>query len=303
MPYAFYTFTRYNPNPLNQKLYLYEKSCIVCCTPFFSLSAVAQDEGLAVAKARFERSRGVYLSGGLALPFAGKLEDYGNGLSFEGGYLARLNKILSLGGNISYLNMKYDPGKTYPYYYSVDDNYAIELELEGGDVSMLTVGFVVKLNFIPVGDNTPISIYGIANPFVAQSSRSEMKGRGYFYENLQGDGQWDDPVSGLFPDEWDASGFTILNSENKITGGIHVGFGIEFAPVKPVSFFAQATVSYTGAITYVSTNDYLTDAEQYVDGNNTIYYDAAPTYYNAEFPIVKNGFPALSVKAGVSFNF
>lgn len=267
------------------------------------LTAFAQDEGEAVAKARFERDKGFYLAGGLALPFGGKLEDYANGVSFEGGFLKRLNKVLSVGGNISYLSMKYDQDKTYPYYYDEDTNYAIELELEGGDVSMLSAGFVLKLNFIPVSDNSTLSVYGIANPFVAQSNRSEMKGRGYFYENLDSDGQWDDPVSGLFPDEWDASGFPVLKKENKVTGGVHVGFGIEFMPVKAVSFFAQATISYTGAITYVSTNDYLSGATQYVDGNGTTYYDANPTYYDSEFPIVKNGFPAMSVKAGLSFNF
>lgn len=269
----------------------------------FCLPAFAQDEGEAVAKARFERNKSLYIGGGLALPFGGKLEEYGNGVSFEGGFLSRLNKVLSVGGNISYLSMKYDQDKTYPFYYNVDYDYAIELELEGGDVTMLSAGFVLKVNFIPVSDNSVISIYGIANPFIAQSKRSEMKGRGYFYEDLDDDVIYTDPVAGLFPDEWDASGFPVLKEETKITGGMQVGFGVEFMPVKPVSFFVQATVSYTGNITYVSTNDFLSKADQYVDGNGTIYYDADSTYYNPNFPILKSGFPALSVKAGLSFNF
>ncbi|MFN3840282.1 MAG: hypothetical protein ACK4RF_06205 [Cyclobacteriaceae bacterium] len=267
------------------------------------LPAIAQDEGEAVAKARFERDKSFYLGGGLALPFGGKLEDYANGVSFEGGFLKRLNKLLSIGGNVSYLSMKYDPDKTYPYYYNVNDDYAIELELDGGKVSMFSAGFVLKLNFVPVSDNSPFSLYGIFNPFVVQSKRSEMKGRGYFYEDLDLDGIYTDPVTGLFPDEWDASGFPVLNEETKITGGAYVGFGVEFMPVKPVSFFVQATVGYTGNITYVSTKDFLNNADQYVDVNGTIYYDADPTYYNPNFPIIKSGFPALSVKAGLSFNF
>ncbi|MCK6618293.1 MAG: hypothetical protein L6Q51_11685 [Cyclobacteriaceae bacterium] len=269
----------------------------------FCISAFAQDEGEAVAKARFDRDKSFYVAGGLALPFGGKLDDYGNGVSFEGGFLKRLNKVLSLGGNLSYLSMKYDPANTYPYYYNVSSNYAIELEIDGGDVTMLSAGFVLKLNFIPVSDNSTLSIYGIANPFVAQSTRSEMEGRGYFYENLDSDGQWNDPVSGLFPDVWDATDFPILSEETKITGGVQVGFGLEFMPVKPVSFFLQTTVGYTGTISYISTQDYLSNAEQYVDGNGTIYYDADPTYYNPQFPILKSGFPALSVRFGLSFNF
>lgn len=263
----------------------------------------AQDEGTAVAQQRFENDKGIYVAGGPAFTLGSNLGDYSTGLSFEVGFLKRLNKVMSIGPNISYLSFKYDADETYPYYYDESLDNAIELELSGGDVSILSAGFTLKLNFVPVGDNTKVSLYGIGTPFVSYTSRGELSGAGYFYKDFDLDGVYTDPNPdpSLFPDEWNSDAFPVLKKESKVSGGIHVGFGAEFVPTSAVSFFVQATFSYTLPITYVSTEDYFEG--EYVDANGTTYYDANPTYYDEEFPVVKNGFGALSVKAGVSFNF
>ncbi len=283
-----------------------KKILLACLLLFFiTLTLHAQDEGAAVAQQRFENDKGIYIAAGPAFALGKNLGDYSTGLSFEVGFLKRLNKVMSIGPNISYLAFKYDADKTYPYYYEAANDDAIELELTGGDVAILSAGFTLKLNFVPVGDNTKVSIYGIGTPFVSYSTRSELSGAGYFYEDFDFDGVYDDPNpnSNLFPDEWDASAFPVLEKESKVSGGLHVGFGADFVPTKAVAFFIQATFSYTLPITYVSTEDYLKDATKYEDENSTIYYEAGPTYYDEEFPVVKNGFSALSIKAGVSFNF
>jgi hypothetical protein len=144
-------------------------------------SAFSQDEGVAVAQARVERSKSVYIATGPALTLGKNLGDYSNGFGFEGGFLKRLNKVFSIGSSISYLSFKYDKFKTYPYYYFYDsdtDIYIVaDYSQEGGDINLLSLGCDLKLNFIPVGDNTPVSIYGLAKPFISRVSRKEFSAR------------------------------------------------------------------------------------------------------------------------------
>jgi len=69
---------------------------------------------------------------------------------------------------------------------------------------------------------------------------------------------------------------------------LHVGPGIEIMPTGQLSFYAQALLGYTLPVSFVSTGSFpLTTA----------------SYTNPEFPIIKKGFPALSIQAGLSYNF
>jgi hypothetical protein len=274
--------------------------CLALLLTSVLTKSFAQDEGTAVAQARFERDKSVYFGGGVSLPFGDNLGDYSIGLNFEGGFLKRLNKIMSLGGSVSYLNFKYDSDKTYPYYYDVDNDYAIEATLTGGDVSLLSVGFSLKINFVPVSDNTVFSLYAIGTPFISFVNRKECVQAGDFYEDLDLDGVYTDYA---FSDEYLAEDYPALAKESKTTGGLHVGIGFEINPVKKVSIFGQATLSYTLPISYVATNSFLKEEDEYVDANDRIYYDASESFYLDEFPIKENGFTALSFKFGVSFNF
>ncbi len=207
---------------------------------------------------------------------------------------------MSIGPNISYLSFKYDSDKTYPYYYDPVDDFAIESSLTGGDVSLVSVGFNFKLNFVPVGDNTVFSLYGIGNPFVSFVNRGECVQSGDLYSDDDFDGIYDDYSRSV---DFEPMDYPALEKESKVSGGIHLGVGFEINPTKKVSFFGQATFSYTLPISYVATNSYLKDEDRYVDANGTIYYDAYESFYLDDFPIKKNGFTALSFKIGISFNF
>jgi hypothetical protein len=265
-----------------------------------STSLYAQDEGTAVAQTRFERDKSIYIGGGPSIPFGDNLGDYSLGLNFEAGFFKRLNKVMSIGPNISYLSFKYDADETYPYYYDPTNDYAIESSLSGGDVSLLSIGFNFKLNFVPVSDNSVFSLYGIGNPFVSFVSRGECIQSGDFYEDIDGDIVYDDFS---FSVDYSPDDYPALKEESKVSGGVHLGIGFEINPTKKVSVFGQATFSYTLPITYVATNSFLKEEDQYFDGNDRIYYDAEQSFYLDEFPIKENGFSALSFKLGVSFNF
>jgi len=269
---------------------------------FLSVQIFAQDEGAAVARTRFERDKSIYISGGLSAPLGKNLGDYSNGLGFEFGFLKRLNKVLAIGPSITYSSYNYDKQKTYPFYYDEAYDEFYELYMEGGNVSLLGAGFMVKLNLIPIGDNTPFSIYGIGNPFVASVSRSAISASGTFYY-WGGNGYVTEPF------EIDSNDYEGFKKESGFTGGVNLGFGFEFAPSKAVSFFGQVTVSYTMPVNYISSQEYTERARKngdfyyYPDNPDDIFYDAEVTIYDEEYPIVKKGFPGLNFRFGLSFNF
>jgi len=272
-----------------------------------SYSAYCQDEGVAVAQDRLARSKSIYIGAGPALTLGKNLGDYGNGFGFGGGYLKRLNKVLSIGGSISYLNFKYDEYKTYPYYYDPSIDAVLEYFQKGGDVNLLSLGFDIKLNFVPVGDNTMFSLYGIASPFVSKVSRKEFTARGDVYIDFDGDGLYTDGP-GTITFVASGSGTNVvkipeLAEDSKISGGMQLGFGAELFPSKAVSLFFQATFCYTLPISYSATESFLKKNDQYVDDANVIYYDFNKTLLVDGFPIVNKGFSALNLKVGVSFNF
>lgn len=267
---------------------------------FFVQLTTAQDEGDVKIMDRFERDKSVYFSAGPSFTLGENLGDYSTGLSFETGFLKKSNKLFSWGPNLSFLGFKYDESKTYKYYYDVPNDNAIEAYYEGGDIGIISLGLNLKLNFIPVGDKTPITVYGILNPFASFVMRSETSASGDFYQDLDGDIVYDDYY---FDVTYTAEDYEALASDNKFSGGAHLGFGIEFIPSKAVSFFVQATFSYTLPVSYVSTSSYLKDEDRYFDGNQRVYYNATESFYKDDFPIIKNGFSALSVKAGLSINF
>ena len=151
----------------------------------------------------------------------------------------------------------------------------------------------LKLNLIPVKDNTRLSVYGFAKPFVSYVNRSEVSGSALFLENdvdpydseywyELGSVPWENnPELGIeISDE--------LQSGSEVTGGIFVGPGVELNPAKNLSFFLQASFGYTFPITFVSTEAYKDEDFDTLEG---------------DFPMIKKGFPSVNVQFGMSFNF
>jgi hypothetical protein len=281
---------------------------------FCALSASAQDEGSVVIKKRFERSRAAYFSVGPSVAIGKNLGDYSTGFNFEAGFLMRANKLISWGPSLSHLSFKYDDTKTYRYYYDVDNDFTLDLSQKGGNISLTSLGLNVKLNFIPVSDNSIFSFYGIVNPFVSYVSRKALKEEVDLYTYDDGNGLYDVPAGHVTydakpgPSQTDP-GYPVLAADNKFSGGAHLGLGAELFPAKKLSYFFQITYSYTLPVSYVATESFLKDIseeDKYTNSNDPddrIYYDAAKTIYKNDFPIIKKGFSAISIKAGLTFNF
>ena len=256
--------------------------------------AHAQDEGAVVKRERIEHDKGIFIGGGISIPGGSNLGDYGTGINFEGGFMKRMNRVFSIGGSLSYLSFGYEPatstanpqsGTSFPpnFYFdsslpvsSVDEGYL--LTLSGGDVSIISLAANLKLNFVPVKDNSVISVYAFAKPFVAFATVSALSGVAQWYEF--------DGTDWINYPSFDESG--AYESETSFTGGVFVGPGLEINPGKPVSIFFQASFGYTFPLDLVSTKSY---------GNDWLQDLASDT-----FPLASFGFTSINFAAGISFN-
>jgi hypothetical protein len=284
----------------------------------------AQDEGAIVKRERIDKNNGIFIGLGPSFTLGKNIGDYSVGFNIEAGFQKRLNRILSIGPSVSYLSFKYDPEvtnvdrgayvgtgdpndwKTKYGFQSLSYNYGYVLTLEGGDLSLISLALNLKLNFVPIKENSKFSVYGFAKPFVTMASRSAVKGSDerYTYEiyetgvltatesddllywdNLNDDTWYKDED---YKGTWGPESYDALKSDTEITGGIFIGPGIEIVPTNAVSFFIQAAFGYTFPITYVGTESYDTTIASYLD---------------EEFPMTKKGFPSVNLQFGVSFNF
>ncbi|WP_276372057.1 hypothetical protein [Chryseolinea sp. H1M3-3] len=297
--------------------------CLAGCMLLSAYALMAQEEGVIEKRSRIDRNKGIFIGLGPSFTLGKNIGDYSVGFNVEAGFQKRLNRVLSIGPSISYMYFQYDPeitteeGGAYVGYGDPNNwrttftgvpnlnyDYGYVLNLEGGDLSLLSLAVNLKFNFVPIRDNSKISVYGFAKPFVTLAMRKEVNGSAvrYAYETYvddqntaqtnddilyynQGDDTWypDGTSSTWGPDDYDA-----LKSDTEITGGIFIGPGIEISPAKAVSFYVQAAFGYTFPITYVATRSY----EPTVD-----------SYFDEEFPMVKKGFPSVNLQFGVSFNF
>lgn len=285
-------------------------------------TATAQDEGVITKKARIGKDMGAYLNFGPSFTLGKNIGDYNQGINVEIGFVKRLNRLLSVGPAISYVGFNYDPevtsinggeayvGKgdpnlwTQDYLYNGTYDYGYILTLEGGDLSFFSLGVNLKLNFIPIKDKSIISVYAFVKPFISFASRTEVSGSDtrYTYEiyedkkgtsstaddilyyNLNND-QW---YADGYTSEWGADSYEALKEDTQVTGGIFLGPGIELFPAKRFSGFLQASFGYTLPVSFISTSSYDNSVDSYTE---------------AEFPMVKKGFPSVNIQVGVSYNF
>ncbi|HEY8934081.1 MAG TPA: hypothetical protein VIM65_02635 [Cyclobacteriaceae bacterium] len=283
-----------------------------------SLTSVAQDEGVIAKKARIGNDKSLFVDLGPSFTLGKNIGDYKTGFNIEIGFTKRLNRLLSIGPSISYVSFNYDSkvtsvqgGNAYLGYgdpnhwntkYNVPPNfnyyYGYIIELSGGDLSITSLAATIKLNLVPVKDKSIISAYLFAKPFVSIASRSEVKGDetqytyetreygGYLYYNLGDQTFYDNDFKYTSKRSGDTN--DALKAENKITGGIFIGPGIELFPAKRFSGFLQASFGYTLPVSFVSTKSYQSTVED---------------FNKDEFPLVKKGFPSVNIQIGGSYNF
>jgi hypothetical protein len=259
----------------------------------------AQDEGTIEKRERIARDKSIFLGIGPSFTLGKNIGDYSTGFNFELGFTKRLNRVFSIGPSISYLQFNYDADKTgfnnifiggpYNDDDGLGDYYLGALiDFEGGDLTLTSLAANLKFNFVPVKDNSVISVYAFAKPFVTLVSRSAVTGTANVYENYGDPSNVDDWYFYFETPYEDLDLSEKLDSGTEMTGGIFVGPGIELFPARKVSFFTQASFGYTFPLTFVSTQSY--EGQSLDDVSD-------------EFPLTKKGFPSVNVQFGASFNF
>jgi hypothetical protein len=287
--------------------------CLAGCLLLSGYLLYAQDEAVIRKKERIERSNSVFIDFGPSFTLGKNIGDYSVGFNVEAGFVKRLNRILSVGPSVSYLSFNYDQEKTGlnnafiggPY----TDNQGNTLyeglyfELEGGELSLISLAANLKLNFIPVKDNSKISVYAFAKPFVTYATRGEVTGKGTYltnYGDIEDAADWE--IERTFDWKAGADPFGIfkgsedLKKQSQVTGGIFVGPGLEFLPAGKISAFFQASIGYTFPVSYISTKVY----ENSIKTGNDL--DVFLKDIN-EYPLTKKGFPSVNLQFGAAYNF
>ncbi len=245
-----------------------------------------QDEGTIVKRERIERNKNIFVGGGISIPGGSNFGDYSTGINFEGGFLKRLNRVISIGASVSYLQFKYDADKItkapvtgqFPgnFFYSVSSGEGFLINIRDANISLISLSGNIKFNFVPVKDNSVISVYGFAKPFITSSKHSNLTADVDYYTLTNNQWIYDQTIEVPF------------ESPAKITGGVFVGPGIEINPAKPLSIFLQASFGYTFPINIISTSSFKRDIDLL---NNP-----------DEFPFISSGFTSINFAAGISFN-
>jgi hypothetical protein len=292
-------------------------ACLAGCLLLGAYTLLAQDEGVISKRERIDRSKSIFLDFGPSFTLGKNIGDYSVGFNVEAGFVKRLNRILSVGPSVSFLSFKYDPEETGfnnifiggPYVDTQGQTFhqGLYFDLSGGKLSLISLAVNLKLNFIPIKDNTKLSVYAFAKPFISMASREAVTGTGILLENygdIQSSVDWENEVD-RFP--WEAGATKVeqvygievsdeLKKDSRVTGGIFVGPGLELFPAGKVSAFVQASIGYTFPVSYISTKVYE-NSENY--GNDLdVFLDQIEDY-----PMTEKGFPSINLQFGVSFNF
>lgn len=273
------------------------KKLITFIITLSSIYVFAQDEGAITKRERIQRDKNIFFGGGISS--ASSLDDYSTGINFEAGFSKRLNRILSFGGSVSYLKFSYDPKisgggnvnpsniNTFPsnFYYdpsslnnpSIIDAGAL-LSVSGANLSIISLAANIKLNFVPIKENTKISVYGFAKPFFAKATSSAG--------NIILDGVAYNATTGNLDKVPSVSESVPFSEESVTTGGIFIGPGLEILPNNPISFFLQASFGYTFPVDQSSFKSLNKDINKWPN----------------ELPVTSTGFTSINFAAGISFN-
>lgn len=268
---------------------------------FLSYTCLSQDEGPIAKKERVSKRKIVFLGAGTAFKFLNNKSDYSGALVLEGGFVTRINQILSVGPSVSYAKFNYDESisdsfgdpeaKGNNIFYEEGGYQVRVVYLEGGDLSLVSAGLNVKLNLVPFRDNQKILPYLIAKPFIVLAKRTEITATSqvYYYPTIPpGDpSTWE--LSSEESLDHESPGRSGWNSDSEISGGVNIGTGAEITLPSGWGFYLQSVIGFTLPISFVNTSEFPATLE---DG-----------YYSNDYPLVKKGFTSLSISIGFTYNF
>lgn len=268
-----------------------------------------QEESVIAVQARIEKSNSFHFNLGIASSLG--QNNYQGGTLVGLGYQKRINRVLSAGASLSYATYRSDyndfmtgrykdpnwgqvetGGFEVPknFYYTESQAQYLLVNLSGGDITQFAFGVVAKFNFVPIKSNTIASAYALAAPSLVISNLEKVESNINFFDH---------PSEVEYLQANNAS-FVLAESQSKTTGGINIGFGVEFFPTNLFSFYIQTGVGYTFPVPFVDTSlyeDHILDVEFYNE------FDKVPPLPK-NFPLSDDkGFTTLNFQLGLTYNF
>lgn len=261
--------------------------------------ASSQDEGSIIKKSRIAKGNHLFVNIGTSFPLS--KADYKPGLCIEMGHLFQMNRIVSIGPSVSFAKYQYNsaipsnsptPDTKKDNIYYEDGGYQINVVyFDGGDLSMLSLGLNVRANIVVPGKEYGLTIYGIAKPSVLYSTYSDVKAKVdiWYTNNIPPDPPADWQISESVSIDKYSTGYGYWSKESKVTAGMNLGFGCEYATQSGWGFNIQSTVGLIPTVRHINTSEFKNSIEA--------------GYNSPSFPLVNKGFSTVNLTAGVSFRF
>lgn len=274
-----------------------------------TINLYSQDEGLIERKARFERPHSIAVQ--IGPQFRLGKADYTGGYSISLAYTNKVNRMLSIGTSIAYTRFAFQPSYANSYengngkgnnifqgYNKNDDQYeyfVYVVHMLGGNINQFSLGLKTRFDFIPVKADKKVSVYGVAEPFLLVSNRSEVTATTYLwyvdeipYEDPK---SWNPDNRVLYEELGpDSPGHSHWANKTEFAGGINIGLGIEINLPTHWKFCVQPTLRYTLPVTHIKTANYPALNE----GNS---------YNSPKYPFAKESFTSVGVLLGIAHNF
>ncbi|MFN3840338.1 MAG: hypothetical protein ACK4RF_06490 [Cyclobacteriaceae bacterium] len=257
----------------------------LAATLVLPFTATGQDAGQAEIKQRFERMHFSSFSVGF---LKGSTGDYANGWQADVGYGKRLNKLITIGANLTYQTL----GNTYngyDYYVSESDepsafppgsttdgdpyDESIEVAISGGTFSSFSVSGFVRMNFIPYSDNSRFVVFGFIKPSAGISFLSAMTKE----------------VRLVVDYEYVSTTYVDRQSSSSFVAGVSLGPGLEFIPTKNLSISA-----------HFGFNSQFGDK---IVLDKRAFRPSTATVNNGDFPVTSGALISLSFTLGLQYNF
>lgn len=281
------------------KTYLIAFVLVVVCV----CTGISQDEGVLTKKVRITNGKSFAFSTGPSFRFNNK-SDYSPGLHIEAGYLTRLNRLVSIGGSLSFSKFNFSEKLSNSYadskaignnIFQQEAGYGYEVyvvAMKGGNLNFFSAGFDVKIDFMPYKAENKFSVYGLIKPFLLASARSEVSASTNSWS--ANENPFEDPKfwsGGDFVESITAkdAGHESWAAKTELAGGIGIGAGVDFMVKQKLRLFFNPLLKFTSPITHIKTNEFPTS---WNDG-----------YYNPDYPFAKKGFSTLTVALGIAYSF
>lgn len=253
----------------------------------------AQEDEVVLVKARLERSNEIQFA--LASCSSLGQNNYTGGNKVGLGYLKRLNRVLSIGGNISYTTFRTDyadfmTGKYFDarwnnaqpnnFYFPSNMSEYYLVNLSGGELNQIHFLIPFMFNFIPIKSSTITSFYASISPGVILSKIGQVLGNENYFQH---------PTIDQYIQVNNRS-FEAARKQSKLTGGMMLNLGVDFFPTHVFSFSFQVGYGYSLPVPFVDTSLYQ---------SHTI-----EEYRDEKFPLsVNKGLSTASFQFGLSYNF